>query len=116
MPFKNKEKEREYKKRWNKEYYSNNREKEIARTKKRRQELRKWFNEYKRSLKCCQCGENHPSCLEFHHKNIKEKGFSLSDAIEQRCFSRKKIMVEMNKCMVLCANCHRKLHDEYKNK
>jgi len=58
----------------------------------------------------CKCGENYSACLEFHH-NIKSKEINISDAIS-RGWSMERIMKEIEKCIVLCANCHRKLHDE----
>jgi len=110
MPYKDKTKAKEYKKQWNKKYYLNNKEKEKNRTKLRKQALRKWFNDYKKTLSCSKCNEKHPVCLEFHHDNENEKQFGVSDCIEQRGFSREKILAEVGKCTVLCANCHRKYH------
>ncbi len=64
--------------------------------------------EYKSKLSCCKCGENHPACLHFHHRDKSTKSFSISDSI--RRFSLEKIIAEIAKCDVLCANCHAKLH------
>lgn len=110
MPFKNKEKSREYKKVWNKEYYTKNREKERKRIKGRKQELQRWFKSLKLTLKCEKCCENHPACLEFHHQDNKNKDFIISAAISQRGYSKKKILDEIKKCSILCSNCHKKLH------
>lgn len=68
-----------------------------------------WFNEYKKTLKCARCPEDHPACLEFHHldPSVKEKSVS---KMASSTYSRAKIMKEINKCIVLCSNCHRKLH------
>jgi hypothetical protein len=112
MPYKDKSREREYKRSWNKSYYLNNTENEKNRTRKRKQGLRKWFNEYKKTLSCSKCGETHSSCLEFHHNRAGEKDFMISDSIERRGFSKEKILAEIGKCTVLCANCHRKHHAE----
>lgn len=67
-----------------------------------------WLVEYKSKLSCCKCGENHPACLHFHHRDKSTKSFSISDSI--RRFSLEKIIAEIAKCDVLCANCHAKLH------
>jgi|APSaa5957512622_1039677.scaffolds.fasta_scaffold07485_6 hypothetical protein len=112
MPYKNNTRAKEYKKQWNREYYLNNTDKEKERTKKRKQTLRRWFNEYKETLSCSKCGEGHPACLEFHHTKASEKDFMVSDSIERKGFSRDKILAEINKCTILCANCHRKIHAE----
>lgn len=110
MPYKDKQKRIEYKKRWDKKYYATHRQEELDRVRKRKKQLRKWFNGYKQTLVCSKCGENHPACLEFHHLNEKTKSFRISEAIEQRGCSKDRIMSEISKCIVLCANCHKKLH------
>lgn len=109
MPYKDKQKQKEYKIRWNKQYYKKNKDKELKRTRKRKKEVREWFNEYKTNLNCSKCGENHIACLEFHHPDENKKSFEIS-AIIQKGYSRLKILSEVEKCIVLCANCHRKLH------
>lgn len=84
-------------------------------TKKRiRLERQKWWVEYKKTLKCSQCDENHPACLDFHHMHVKDKEYHVSVMISKR-FSKKRIQEEIQKCKVLCANCHRKLHFEIKH-
>lgn len=57
---------------------------------------------------CEICLENHPACLEFHHVNPIEKEYSIS-AIAGK--TMKTILKEVGKCKILCANCHRKLHN-----
>lgn len=66
-----------------------------------------WLKEFKKGLKCERCGENHIACLDFHHvdKNTKE------GAVSQLANSGlNKLLKEIDKCIVLCANCHRKEH------
>lgn len=62
---------------------------------------------YKDNLKCARCPEDHWACLEFHHE--KDKEITLAKAVNA-CWSIDRILKEMEKCIVLCANCHRKLH------
>jgi len=109
MPYKDRQKRIKYKRRWNKEYYSKHKQQELIRVRKRKRMLNKWFKDYKEKLKCSKCGESHPACLEFHHIKNKEKFLILSELIN-RGYSKEKIIEEINKCMVLCANCHRKHH------
>ncbi len=71
--------------------------------------IKKWFRELKSSLTCTKCTENHPACLTFHHNDPTKKEHNISDMIH-RVWSRKKVLEEMEKCTVLCENCHRKLH------
>lgn len=90
-------------------YYYKNRHSEIKRTKERTKQLKKWFEDYKSHLECEKCGENHPACLDFHHE--KEKSTSVSELVNRRNTSKERIKEEISKCTVLCANCHRKIHD-----
>lgn len=67
--------------------------------------------------KCICCGESDVACLDFHHLNDKYESLS-----HMNSHSTDTINKEINKCVILCANCHRKLHyykcniDELKNK
>ena len=81
------------------------------RDKRRHIEIREWFVEYKSHLKCERCPESHHSCLDFHHEDPNEKEITISRAIASR-WSKDRIIKEIEKCSVLCANCHRKLHNE----
>ena len=59
--------------------------------------------------KCIRCGySKYPEVLEFHHKNPKEKGFGISR--KGHCRSWEKVKTEIEKCLLLCANCHREIH------
>jgi predicted HNH restriction endonuclease len=53
--------------------------------------------------------------LEFHHKDPSLKEFGPSGRILKR-LSWEKITKEIDKCILLCANCHRELHDRTKEK
>ena len=76
---------------------------------KRLLELKEWF---KRGFCCEYCGEDDFRTLVFHHVNPEEKEFSISTMVADG-YSRERIGKEIKKCLVLCANCHRKL--EYPN-
>ena len=65
---------------------------------------------YKRK-KCEVCGYHKSlAALEFHHKNPKEKDFFLSD--RNLTLSWGEIQKELDKCVLLCANCHREEHEK----
>jgi len=46
--------------------------------------------------------------LDFHHIDEKTKQFDLSSRGLTRAWSR--IQIELDKCVLLCANCHREIH------
>lgn len=69
-----------------------------------------WFIQYKKTLKCNNCDENHPACLEFHHVDSQNKKTEVGKLITT--YSIETIKEEIEKCIVLCNNCHRKLHYE----
>ena len=59
--------------------------------------------------KCQVCGYNRcPKALDFHHKDESTKKFGISDQGYSR--SWKAIEAEVDKCYLLCANCHREVH------
>ena len=61
--------------------------------------------------KCAKCGySKYPEVLEFHHKHPSEKDFSISKS--GHCRSWQRVKTEIEKCNLLCANCHRELHAE----
>lgn len=59
---------------------------------------------------CCEkCGyDKYVGALQFHHLDPKEKGFALSK-MKSHKFD-KKIKEELDKCMLVCANCHFEIH------
>jgi predicted HTH domain antitoxin len=60
---------------------------------------------FKGRLSCQRCGENRVAALQFHHRDPSQKEKSPTRMFRQGC-SYKEIMLELNKCDVLCANCH----------
>jgi len=74
------------------------------------------FNLFKRGLSCASCGYSEktkktftPSALEFHHPN-KDKTTTVSNMVNQNGYALPKIVAEIEKCLVLCAVCHREHH------
>lgn len=67
-----------------------------------------YIKQYKEN-KFCKCGESHPACLQFHHKDPSTKSFNISDARKNVC-SVENLQKEIDKCEIICANCHAKLH------
>ena len=58
--------------------------------------------------RCEICGENNIFKLTFHHKNVNDKEFEFSSLGKDKRWSVLK--KELEKCNLLCQNCHRELH------
>lgn len=91
-----------------KEWYNNNKKHHVASVRSNTSRYRRAFQKWKATLSCLLCGENTPICLEFHHVNDDTKDFNISDPGVHSSLG--KMVQELNKCVVLCANCHRKVH------
>ena len=93
---------------YDRERYKNS-DKERQR-KKRNQKLvieksRNYIWEYLSNNPCIQCGESDPVVLEFDHVDRNTKVNNVSELLK---FSIEKVKKEIEKCQVLCANCHRR--------
>ena len=62
---------------------------------------------------CSNCSETDWRCLDFHHVNPQDKDDSVTQLVVNGN-SKKRILKEIEKCIVLCANCHRKITWESK--
>lgn len=67
--------------------------------------------------KCQKCGyDKCEGALQFHHRNPEEKDFSLSDInLNNTTTSIQQIYQEIDKCDLLCANCHFEEHYSQEN-
>lgn len=64
--------------------------------------------------KCMRCGYNkYQEVLEFHHKDASQKKFGIGQNGLTRSWER--VKAEVEKCNLLCANCHREIHVEQKS-
>lgn len=106
---------------YNQQYYAANRD-------KLRQASRDWYlahrdtaNDKKKELSrlarafvdsvlavscCVDCGENDKRCLDFDHRDPKAKRHDISRMVSQGA-SVERIAIEIEKCDIRCANCHR---------
>lgn len=75
----------------------------------RRARLRSWLYEQKRASGCTRCGETDPRCLVCHHDGEKEA--TIAELVSSGR-PKTEIADELERCVVLCANCHRKEHVE----
>lgn len=85
-------------------------------TKKRAIEIKKKCINYLGGA-CLMCGYNKCiEALEFHHKDQSTKDPTLTNGRginKRKCFETLK--EELNKCVLLCANCHREIHYEQRH-
>lgn len=62
--------------------------------------------------KCEVCGyEKCIKALEFHHLNPEEKDFTISG----KSYSLEKLKNEVDKCILVCSNCHSEIHEDLRN-
>lgn len=87
-------------------YGSKYRERAIARKIKVKGDLRRQLLKYLSDKSCSVCGIADPRVLDFDHIDRADKSFGISRALTNT-LSWKKILLEIKKCQILCANCHR---------
>lgn len=88
--------------------YADRREYLIKAVSKRRKRLKEMALEYKGG-KCIACGYDRcASALDFHHIDASGKEFGVS--LDGLTRSWERIKAELDKCVLLCANCHREIH------
>lgn len=73
-----------------------------------RAEGRRIVLEHLRANPCIDCGEADPVVLEFDHRDPATKRFEIGGAVRTRPVSVKRLLAEIAKCDVRCANCHRR--------
>lgn len=91
------------------QHYVENRQKYIDKSLKRKKEATAFLTTYKSNKKCTCCSESDSACLDFHHKNPSDKIDNICLMANKGC-SLKTLMKEIEKCILLCSNCHRKFH------
>lgn len=59
-----------------------------------------------KDIECMDCGVKYPSyVMDFDHRNPAQKSFTIGAAVSK--YSAEQIKLEIQKCDVVCANCHR---------
>ena len=64
-----------------------------------------WLYNYLSRSKCIDCGLADPLVLEFDHIGLKRKNVM---TMAWEGYGMDTIQIEMNKCEIRCANCHRR--------
>jgi hypothetical protein len=90
------------------EHYLANREQYITKARRRTDavlaERMEFLIAFLRERPCVDCGESDPIVLEFDH--LADKKFAVSAGIRSRRWED--VLREIDKCEVVCANCHRR--------
>lgn len=88
-------------------YYYRHPDKSKARRVKSQESNSQYVDSFKD--KCCLCGITDKRVLDFHHTGDvkKDRGVATMRVAGR---SKEKILEEIKKCIVVCANCHRILH------
>lgn len=99
-------------KNYTRNHYTQNHDKYTTNRNNYRSNTKSVLAEYKKTLKCENCGDDRHYVLDFHHNDPSEKEGNIAH-LSHRGWSVDRIMVEIEKCSILCSNCHREIH--YKN-
>ena len=95
----------------NRKHYAGNKAAYKASAKKFKRDLRDWFQELKTTKHCERCGETKWWRLAFHHRDSADKDRDIARMVSNHV-SRTRILKELEKCAVVCHNCHADLHYE----
>ena len=77
--------------------------------KQKYQEKKEIIQELKSKCKCAKCGDSRGYVLDYHHINPKEKETTIARMTSNN-YELNKVYNEIEKCVVLCSNCHREFH------
>lgn len=110
MPYKDPDKRRIKAREYSKKHYEENKTEIIETSRINKNKARAAWQEYKKSLSCESCGQNHPATLDFHHIVIEESNRKVNVLTTKGQYAAAR--EEIKKCMVLCANCHRIHHHD----
>ena len=103
MPYKDIVKRRECHKR----YYLRNKQLYKEKNIRRRDDLINFVVALKKKP-CMDCGVQYPYyVMDFDHRDRKTKLASINQMVNFHSYSKEKILVEIEKCDLVCANCHR---------
>lgn len=112
MAYKDKEVKQQKNKEFLKAHYQNNKQYYRDKNKRRKLESKEFIASFKENW-ICKCGESHPATINFHHRDPHEKEVTISMMINKG-WGKERMRKEIEKCDIICSNCHMKLHYEEK--
>lgn len=98
---------REYQRKW----FAQNKKVQIDRVRKntnrQKENIKKIISDFLRNNPCIDCGESDPIVLDFDHVDSETKEYTVAQ-IHGYGMSISRLEKEMSRCVVRCANCHRR--------
>ena len=90
------------------EHYEANKTAYFERNAHYRETLKQFVRDLKEGRPCADCGiEYPPPAMDWHHLDASLKSFNVSNPGR---WTKRSILAEIEKCVLLCANCHRLRH------
>lgn len=77
--------------------------------KQKYQEKKRAIQEMKAEASCAKCGDTRGYVLDYHHTDPSQKENTIARMTSNK-YTLDKIYQEIEKCICLCANCHREFH------
>jgi NADH:ubiquinone oxidoreductase subunit D len=111
MPFKDLEVRRVRQAVYSKTYYEKNKQNVIQKINAKKKIHKTWFVNFKKQLSCVTCGYDHPAAMDFHQVEQKKSNRKVHKLVSDG-HTKKRILEEIDKCVVLCSNCHRVHHHD----
>ena len=93
-------------------YYEQNSERKNkirSRSREHRKNIKDFILNYKKQCSCTICGDSRWYVLDFHHIDPTQKENTIARMTSNKS-NLNDIQKEVDKCIVLCANCHREFH------
>lgn len=108
MPYADPVRQKQYQTEW----YGRQKQTQMERQRTRRSEVRGKLRDYKLEKGCTNCGyAKCAAALDAHHPEGKESKKDQIYRMLHRNMSWEKIYAELERCTILCSNCHREAHD-----
>ena len=111
MPYKDKEKQREAQRLWAQKQSAEFKKVKYQRERSNKKLMTEKLNQLKLERGCCElCGDYHPPCcFDFHHLKETTKSKEVSQ-LAAKGYKWDTILAEVEKCVMICSPCHRKIH------
>lgn len=89
-------------------HYSKNKQRYVDRASVNKKKYIEQYRLWRQSLVCECCSETDSVCIDLHHLDPTKKDFNIANACGNKTMQA--VLKEVEKCAVVCSNCHRKIH------